>query len=169
MRDYDQLTIDTRDEFETESDALTRETIQAMRDMADRCGEKQDPIRNRFEAYGHAVVQLGRVSSALSAAAKAMKTFQGTLGMVNEPSINQMADVCTGMEDVALNAMAAAAELGRVRDDLYAAEKDFTDRLTPLEEIAGSGYEEAGCEPDGVKLVPDEGIAETMVIDEEGD
>lgn len=141
---YEQLELDTRDELERETDTLTTEAIATIRDMTVRCIEGPDPVRNRHEAYGHAAEQLGKVLFSVKRISKDTDELLNTLSDPNRPAIEAVSSICNSTKKAATVIMTAAAEMERIRDELYSAEAGVKPKPTPMDEyLASAEFQEA--------------------------
>lgn len=140
---YEQLELDTRDELQQETDALTTEAISAIRKMTVQCHECPDPVRNRHEAYGHAAEQLGKVLFTVKRISKDTDELLNTLSDPNRPAIEAVSAIVNSTRKAATVILTAAAEMERIRDELYSAETGIPQR-TPMEELVASAeFQEA--------------------------
>lgn len=140
---YEQLELDTRDELQQETDALTTEAISVIRKMTVQCHEGPDPVRNRHEAYGHAAEQQGKVTFALKRINKDTDELLNTLSDPNRSAIEAVSATSNSYRKAASVFLTAAAEMERIRDELYSAETGIPQR-TPLDELVASAeFQEA--------------------------
>ena len=162
---YEQMTIDTRDELEKAVDALTLEAILTAKTLTVRCHEAPPPVRNRHEAYGHAAEQMRRILSAVKSVKKDTDELLRTLSDPNLPALDATSSICNSAHKAAKVLLAAAAEMDRIRDDLYASETTKKSAPTPMDEwIAEKEYEEAPEDPDAAEEDPDlDEVAERLI------
>ena len=141
---YEQMELDTRGELERETDTLTAEAVATIRDMTTRCLEGPEAVRNRHEAYGHAAEQFGKVLFAVKRIGKDTDELLNTLSDPNRPAIEAVSSIVNSTRKAATAIMTAAAEMERIRDELYDAERGAAPKPTPMDEyLASADFQEA--------------------------
>ena len=123
-------------------------TLDSERDMKDNLetiidfrlqtllGESPPPsdVRNRHEAYG---IQVNAIVKKIRGDMSLLLT---TLGDPNRPALEAVGSLLNSATLAAMDVITMAAEMKRAMTDLYAAERS---ELTPFDELAESGFEEA--------------------------
>ena len=129
MSDYEQTELDMRNELERKIGTLATDAVsktrKAMLDYYEVCIWRNPPgmVRNRHEAYGHAAEQLSHIQSAVKQIGKDTQELLCTLSDPDKPALDAVSSIYNSTWMAAVRIITAAAEMDKIRDELYNAEK----------------------------------------------
>lgn len=152
MEKYEQMELDTRSDFQRAIAALTSDAVdEAWKLVGASCTSSSEPIapspvRNRYEAYGIAAEQIGRITTATNLIKKDVNGLLETLTDTSRSAVEATSSIYTSMTVAAGVLIQAAAIIKRAMDSLYLEESDIGP--SPLEEWAESNQDFQEAEPD---------------------
>lgn len=143
MREYEQLELDTRSDFQKAIEQLAQDAVQEAHNMVKTSCESSSEaimpgfVKNRYEAYGIAAEQLIRVGLAAKMVKKDVDGLLETLTDTRKSAVEATSDIYNSTTAAAGILIQAAAIMKRTMDNLYLEESAFTPKHTPLEDLMG--------------------------------